>query len=52
MIVRRHEHEAIFFMSLLPLFQLMNLYVMFSCPGNIKRFITVNSLELCEGMTK
>ena len=29
-------------MSLLPLFQLMNLYVMFSCPCNIKRFITIN----------
>ena len=37
-----YEHEAIFLMSLLPLFQLMNLHVIFSCPCNIKRFITIN----------
>ena len=34
-----------FFMSLLPLFQLMNLYAMFSCPCNIKRFITINFIS-------
>ena len=31
-----------FFMFLSPLSQLMNLYVMFSCPCNIKSFITTN----------
>ena len=31
-----------FFMSLLPLFQLMKLHLFFSCPCSIKRFITVN----------
>ena len=40
---KTHEHEAIFFISfLLPLFQLMKLYVVFSCPCNIKRCMTIN----------
>ena len=44
-----HKRETIlmsikqfFFRSLLPLFQLTNLYLMFSCPCNIKRVITIN----------
>ena len=39
---KTNVHEEIFFMSLLPLFQLMKLHLFFSCPCNIKRFITVN----------
>ena len=37
--------KQFFLMSLLPLFQLMNLYAMFSCPCNIKRFITINFIS-------
>ena len=39
---KTHDHEANFFISLLHLFQLMNLCVMFSRSCNIKRFITIN----------
>ena len=37
------------FMSLSPLFHLLNLYVMFPCPCNIKRFITIN-LNSCTAL--
>ena len=38
---KAYEHEAIFSCFHWPLFQLMSLYVMFSCPCDIKRFATI-----------